>query len=626
MLGVMKRHLVLAGKAVGGAGLTGAVLYLVASVPAHVHIYWPYWVFLVAIVAGIALYFAGQERSAAAGSTEDPEPASGGQSATAASPGPAVTDRWRPTMNGVSSEMLQLQNNVMNHPGYTTRSPLANPPPSVRIGTRMACAQLDPAASTSDLRASYLRFLGQPAVMDLVRELTEIGDGTIWTARDDNPPFNFGAVLAARGTEEAPVAWARILLPDSLTQQYGRDARCAYLVLYVEPRTVEGAPAPPASLVSWHQRLSGTLRLPAALAAFLVDDLELATAADPAAETGVWLKAPRDLRELVEVDAFEVVPGSPQSNWFMGFAIASADGDQVSDAVLAWLRQMCDSSLHLVDYEPTLTSIRAKDDVQEIAADEAAIDTDDGQQSSPTTTDILAQRFGTEWEPDIGSFARFGQQPGFTDVSRALHRASELGIISKHGMRAPLECTSAYLRIPHPDDWPSDSVIPLLLEERWLEEIFVHEWTPDQSFIDVFYSIAAKLRSVSRWEGEASYNPDATFDHFASLLLYGIELIRTGHNGLINRIFQVVGDDWVITEWEVIDKENEYQILLERFNEMDWQEHVSEKGWVNRNNFNEAFSTAQMLIYDKIFDGRLPTGWTPPTHWPFRTWLEGGAG
>ena len=63
MLGVGKRDLVIAGKALGGAGLTGAVLYLVATVPTHVHVYWPYWIFLVGVLGGVALYLAGQERA-----------------------------------------------------------------------------------------------------------------------------------------------------------------------------------------------------------------------------------------------------------------------------------------------------------------------------------------------------------------------------------------------------------------------------------------------------------------------------------------------------------------------------------------------------------------------------------
>jgi hypothetical protein len=57
----MKRHLVLAGKGLSGAGLTGVVLYLVATAPAHVHLFWPYWVFLGMVIVGAVLYLAGQE-------------------------------------------------------------------------------------------------------------------------------------------------------------------------------------------------------------------------------------------------------------------------------------------------------------------------------------------------------------------------------------------------------------------------------------------------------------------------------------------------------------------------------------------------------------------------------------
>jgi hypothetical protein len=354
-LGLMKRDLVVAGKAVGGAGLTGAVLYLVATAPTHVHVYWPYEIFLAAVLVGVSLYFAGQER----GLTTDPAAAPNPLTDQQASP--TVTDRWLPTINNVSTAMLQLQHNSISHPGYMRRLSTSNPPPSVRIGVVVACAQLDAAAPTSDLRAKFLHFLRQSPAMDLVRDLAEIGEGAIWTSRDDNPPFNFGAVLAPSGTEEEPpVAWARILLPESLTQQSGRDARCAYLVLYVEPRTGAAVPAPAASLVSWYQRLSGALKLPAALAAFLVDDLGLPTTNDPPAEVGIWLKAPHALTELVEVDAFDIVAGSPQSNWFMGFAIANPDGEDAAGTALALLRQMCDSSLHLDQYESALASLKRR--------------------------------------------------------------------------------------------------------------------------------------------------------------------------------------------------------------------------------------------------------------------------
>jgi hypothetical protein len=272
--------------------------------------------------------------------------------------GPAVTDRWRLTINDVSSEMLQLQNNGMSHPGYTSRA-AENVPPSFRIGMSLACSPLDPAApTTSEVRARFLSFLSQPPVMDIVRELTALGDGLAWRARDDNPRHNFAATLSLPDSEVAPVAWARLLLPEEMTRRYGRDFRRAYFVLYVEPRSADGSPAPAASLVSWHQRLSEALKLPGALATFLADRLGLSTSAEPAAEIGVWLKAPRALTELIDVDDYASVEGSTQSNWYMGYAVGEPDGQRLGDLAEAWLRQLCDSALHLDDYEVDLASLR----------------------------------------------------------------------------------------------------------------------------------------------------------------------------------------------------------------------------------------------------------------------------
>jgi hypothetical protein len=57
----MKRHLALGGKGLAGAGLSGAVLYLVTTASAHRPPVWPYWTLLGMIVAGLLLYSLGQE-------------------------------------------------------------------------------------------------------------------------------------------------------------------------------------------------------------------------------------------------------------------------------------------------------------------------------------------------------------------------------------------------------------------------------------------------------------------------------------------------------------------------------------------------------------------------------------
>jgi hypothetical protein len=69
---------------------------------------------------------------------------------------------------------------------------------------------------------------------------------------------------------------------------------------------------------------------------------------------GVWLRAPRALTELVDVDGYASVEGSTPSNWHMGFAVADPDGQQRGDLAEAWLRQLCDAALHLDGYEADL--------------------------------------------------------------------------------------------------------------------------------------------------------------------------------------------------------------------------------------------------------------------------------
>lgn len=256
--------------------------------------------------------------------------------------------------------------------------------------------------------------------------------------------------------------------------------------------------------------------------------------------------------------------------------------------------------------------------------DEDRADSYQASQADRDAANVLAERFRAQWADDISLFSNLKRQPSFQDTAAALRRSSKLHIISKHGIRASLEHTSMYVRIPHPDDWPAGSVIPLHVEARWMETISLYEWTPSQSFADAFFSIATALRSIGRWEGERNYDPDATFEQFADLLLYGVEAIRQGFGGVINRIFQIVGNDWVVTEWELIDKENQYQILFSRLNELDWISHVTDKGWVNRGYFLEAFGIAEMLVHEKIFEGNLPPDWKLPTVWPFKTMLDGG--
>ena len=191
--------------------------------------------------------------------------------------------------------------------------------------------------------------------MDLVRDLTAAGADAGWSAWDDDPRASFGAILSPAGRNDAPLAWARLLLPGEPDRSNQSDPRCACLVLYAELLAGTGDPAPPASLESWYQRFSTVLTLPSALAG----QLALTTAGNPAAETGLWLTAPRTLTQLADPGDLKSVPGPARPAAFTRLAVADAAGGPVTDTAQAWLREMCDSALRLDGYEPLLARLAA---------------------------------------------------------------------------------------------------------------------------------------------------------------------------------------------------------------------------------------------------------------------------
>ena len=237
-------------------------------------------------------------------------------------PGPAITDLWRSTSTYISSDLQHLQNNNMPHPAYASRSPHDRPPASLRVGIVIACDQLPPdSPPTSSIRAAFLAFLGTSAFMDFIAELTSV-TGKTWKAREDRPRFNFGAALVGDDENEAPAAWARLLLPQSWAATSGAILVTQTSSVHIEPGGGKAGEISPAGLAVWHKRFTRAIGMPAALASFLATDLGLATSSDPAAEIAVWLTAHgSSLAELIDVNGLTVVPGS-QPSWSTGLAVA----------------------------------------------------------------------------------------------------------------------------------------------------------------------------------------------------------------------------------------------------------------------------------------------------------------
>lgn len=270
-----------------------------------------------------------------------------------AEPEPALTNRWRHTTDGAEvPSLMRITHKAFSHPAYLRAHPDLSA--SVRIGALVACDPLGPTPTSSELRSHFAAFLASPQPLGFVSELSHIASDARWTSLAGNGRLMLEAALMTQNQEQAPVASAMLLLPEPGRSRFGSDSRYAELVLHIEPHAPDGLPLPPAPLAQWRDRFTRALALPTALAQFLTSTLGLATTAEPAAQLGIWLHAPRSLSELIDTGDLKPLPGSALVNGFTSYAIADLAGKPASTAAIDILTQLCDFTLHLDGWESAI--------------------------------------------------------------------------------------------------------------------------------------------------------------------------------------------------------------------------------------------------------------------------------
>jgi hypothetical protein len=285
---------------------------------------------------------------------------------TASASTPAVTNRWRATLDGMPAARVSYLGNIrMDHPGYAKRDVDVQKPgstipaliPAVRLGTVVACYEL-PAdiPSTSQLRKSFLDFLDQPTIIGLLADVTSIRSDVRWTPRGNNGRSGLGAVLASPDDDDtAPVAWAKLIMTQPGAIGTMHDPRLAGFVLHIEPRTPEGEIASGLRFSAWPRLMAAGLGVPTALARFLTDGLTLTTYNDPATCAAIWLT---DAPSLVDIEEATVLAGETSWPYFTGYAIADPGGQEAETVARQLVQHLADYTLHLDGYEHLLRNQR----------------------------------------------------------------------------------------------------------------------------------------------------------------------------------------------------------------------------------------------------------------------------
>jgi hypothetical protein len=267
--------------------------------------------------------------------------------------GRAFSGRWRYTSDGFeATPLMNMANTAMpGHPGTHDRSPF------VRIGVCVACEPLSQDAGSSRIGSRFVQFLSRDRVAALTSSLTHVAGDVSWTRQAGHGVIRLEATLGDTGEAGKPVASAMLLPPVDGIHLHGRPDSVACLWLHFEPRAPDGTTARPADLAAWYGRLQLAISLAAGFSEFLAGDLGLVTHDDPAARVGVLLQAASSMGELVDTGSLRLLPGAIPSQQFLGYAIADRTGKPARDIARTTLAQLCEYTLHLDDFEPTLAAL-----------------------------------------------------------------------------------------------------------------------------------------------------------------------------------------------------------------------------------------------------------------------------
>ncbi|QVI19685.1 hypothetical protein KHQ06_25430 [Nocardia tengchongensis] len=166
----------------------------------------------------------------------------------------------------------------------------------------------------------------------------------------------------------------------------------------------------------------------------------------------------------------------------------------------------------------------------------------------------------------------------------ALHQATEDECISKHGVRVRVWETDLYYRFVALV-LPSGRQLVVQLETTDGQVISDCHWEPAEAPGHFYGRLVAAVRAAGRDLGVGLNDPTESVQRLSEML---VEIARLraqklrGYRYTIWRVVQKedVGDGWYLTETALIPADDpSYEILYTRLDEIDWEQHLYNKGW-----------------------------------------------
>ncbi|MCW2549969.1 MAG: hypothetical protein JWN96_4429 [Mycobacterium sp.] len=206
----------------------------------------------------------------------------------------------------------------------------------------------------------------------------------------------------------------------------------------------------------------------------------------------------------------------------------------------------------------------------------------DPPRSTPTAGRSLRERLAAEQldrlQAIVATFETWAEVADRTSLKNVLEVGTRIGLISDRGLRAPIWETKLHLRFAS----NANDGIVITVEEDAGTVLSRHPWPEGTDAIDLYRQLDEAMESTGEHLGPLLFNPIESIETTAEALAYAVKYRSQKLNmgsQYLTAVCEYV-DGWYITAKVLLPRGNEYYFIAgDRYDEMDWEQHISDKGW-----------------------------------------------
>lgn len=212
-------------------------------------------------------------------------------------------------------------------------------------------------------------------------------------------------------------------------------------------------------------------------------------------------------------------------------------------------------------------------------AESARVTAEKTERSLEDVRDALVARQREELDAEMDVYRRMVCDPSREAIVTALHRATESDLITTAGVRSPVWETPLHYRYRLHEN--SDD-LSVSIERDDGSVISTHRWSGQTTAVAFYQELVEGIREAGEDLGTGLNLPTESVKDLSEMLVDVTQLRAQelmGHRQTLRRIIERI-DGWYFTEMAVLPADNlHYSIDVERLNEMDWEQHLRDKGW-----------------------------------------------